>query len=70
MIVILSLQVHIYLIFSEKYEIAEERVSPYQTRIALTISDFNTEDSGTYTCVSTNTVGKAEGTIRLYGKNR
>jgi neurotrimin len=56
-------------IFSrEKYDISEERTSAYQTRIALTITDFDTDDTGTYTCVSTNTIGKAEGTIRLYGK--
>ncbi|XP_038222155.1 lachesin-like [Zerene cesonia] len=49
-----------------KHEINEIRMSTYQVKTILTITNFNTEDTGTYTCVSTNTIGKADGTLRLY----
>ncbi|KAH9641713.1 hypothetical protein HF086_006227 [Spodoptera exigua] len=51
-----------------KHEISEERISSYQLRTILVVSQFDPEDVGTYTCVATNTMGKAEGTLRLYGK--
>ncbi|CAB3244646.1 unnamed protein product [Arctia plantaginis] len=50
-----------------KHEISEERISLYQLRTILVISQFESHDVGTYTCVATNTLGKAEGTLRLYG---
>ncbi|KAF9412438.1 hypothetical protein HW555_009041 [Spodoptera exigua] len=50
-----------------KHEISEERISSYQLRTILVVSQFDPEDVGTYTCVATNTMGKAEGTLRLYG---
>lgn len=53
---------------SGKHEISEERISSYQLRTILVVSQFEPEDVGTYTCVATNTMGKAEGTLRLYGK--
>lgn len=34
----------------------------------LVIKSFAVSDVGTYHCVSTNSLGKAEGTIRVYGK--
>ncbi|KAJ8714598.1 hypothetical protein PYW07_002823 [Mythimna separata] len=49
-----------------KHEISEERLSSYQLRTILVVSQFDPEDVGTYTCVATNTMGKAEGTLRLY----
>lgn len=33
----------------------------------LTIRSFSSVDVGTYHCVSTNSLGRAEGTLRLYG---
>lgn len=33
----------------------------------LTIRSFSANDVGTYHCVSTNSLGRAEGTLRLYG---
>lgn len=33
----------------------------------LTIRSFSPNDVGTYHCVSTNSLGRAEGTLRLYG---
>jgi len=34
----------------------------------LIIRSFSENDVGTYNCVSTNSLGRAEGTLRLYGK--
>lgn len=36
----------------------------------LVIRHFNQTDIGTYKCISTNSIGKAEGTLRLYSKWR
>lgn len=60
--------IHKNFFISGKHEITEDRISQYQLRMILEITGFSSEDSGTYTCVSTNTMGKAEGTLRLYGK--
>ncbi|XP_050679317.1 opioid-binding protein/cell adhesion molecule-like [Leptidea sinapis] len=49
-----------------RYEINEIRISSYQTSSTLLISDYKIEDTGTYTCVCTNIIGKSEGIIRLY----
>ncbi|CAG9864893.1 unnamed protein product [Phyllotreta striolata] len=48
-----------------KYWIKEER-SGYKVYMWLVIRSFSSSDSGTYNCVSTNSLGKAEGTLRLY----
>lgn len=34
----------------------------------LIVRSFSPSDVGTYHCVSTNSLGRAEGTLRLYGK--
>lgn len=36
--------------------------------MSLTIKNFGKKDVGIYYCVATNSLGKAEGTIRLHGK--
>ncbi|KOB71004.1 Neurotrimin, partial [Operophtera brumata] len=51
-----------------KYTISEERTS-YKVMMKLTIRRFSRSDIGTYNCVSTNSLGKSEGTLRLYGEN-
>ncbi|XP_026331753.1 lachesin-like, partial [Hyposmocoma kahamanoa] len=48
-----------------KYAITEER-SSYKVQMKLTIKNFVRSDIGTYNCVSTNSLGKSEGTLRLY----
>ncbi|CAB3253841.1 unnamed protein product [Arctia plantaginis] len=48
-----------------KYSISEERIS-YRAMMKLTIRHFSKSDIGTYNCVSTNSLGKSEGTLRLY----
>ncbi|KAK9511132.1 hypothetical protein O3M35_005753 [Rhynocoris fuscipes] len=52
---------------SPKY-FMEEETGPYYTAIMyLTIKDIHKSDLGGYKCVSKNSIGDAEGTIRLYG---
>lgn len=58
-----------YIDFREKYEMFEERLSLYEVRSTLIVMRFTAEDSGSYTCFSSNAFGKAEGTIRVYGKS-
>ncbi|XP_068910343.1 lachesin-like [Tenebrio molitor] len=48
-----------------KYTIREER-SGYKVFMWLVIRQFSSNDIGTYNCVSTNSLGRAEGTLRLY----
>ncbi|XP_028027456.1 limbic system-associated membrane protein-like [Bombyx mandarina] len=48
-----------------KYTIREEKAS-YKVSMWLTIRQFSRNDIGTYNCVSTNSLGKSEGTLRLY----
>ncbi|CAK1581242.1 unnamed protein product [Parnassius mnemosyne] len=48
-----------------KYTIREEK-SSYKVSMWLTINQFSKNDIGTYNCISTNSLGKSEGTLRLY----
>ncbi|XP_013169669.1 PREDICTED: lachesin, partial [Papilio xuthus] len=48
-----------------KYTIREEKTS-YKVSMWLTIKQFSKSDIGTYNCISTNSLGKSEGTLRLY----
>lgn len=50
-----------------KYSIREERTG-YRVFMWLVIRSFSSADIGTYNCVSTNSLGRADGTLRLYGK--
>ena len=56
------------IIISDKYMVMEERTSEYSTRMQLQIRDFQATDVGVYTCISTNSLGKSDGTIRFYGE--
>lgn len=53
--------------FREKHIIQEEKQS-YRVHLKLMVKRFNSADVGTYMCVSTNSLGRADGTIRLYGE--
>jgi len=46
----------------------ENRTS-YKVHLKLTINKFSQGDLGTYMCVSTNSLGHADGTVRLYGES-
>jgi hypothetical protein len=50
-----------------KHSIVENRTS-YKVHLKLTINQFSRRDLGIYMCVSTNSLGHADGTVRLYGK--
>jgi len=54
------------LLNNDKYMVMEERTSEYSTRMQLQIRDFQATDVGVYTCISTNSLGKSDGTIRFY----
>lgn len=51
-----------------KYSVREERTG-YTVLMWLLIKKFTEKDVGSYKCVSTNSLGKADGTLRLYGKH-
>lgn len=53
--------------FRDKYSIKETKTG-YKTHMVLTIRNIQKKDMSTYFCISTNSLGKAEGPIRLYGK--
>lgn len=52
---------------SPKYGITESR-NGFRGTMRLIVRSFSPQDVGTYHCVSTNSLGRAEGTLRLYGK--
>ena len=51
-----------------KYNISEERASQYETVMYLTVRAWRKEDEGHFTCLSTNSLGKAERTIQSYSE--
>jgi hypothetical protein len=48
------------------FNIEEQKLS-YKTEVKLTIDKFSADDIGMYTCISTNSIGTKEGTVRVYG---
>nr|XP_045586955.1 lachesin-like [Procambarus clarkii] len=48
-----------------KYEL-EEVIDSYRVTMKLVIKNFTKDDAGQYKCISTNSLGKAETSIRLY----
>lgn len=53
---------------SDKYTITESLQSHYKTTMRMRISNFSESDVGVYTCIASNVMGRANSTIRLYGK--
>jgi len=54
------------LLNNEKYSVIEERTNEYSQKMQLRIENFQKSDVGVYTCISTNSLGKSDGTIRFY----
>jgi hypothetical protein len=51
-----------------KYNISEERRNRYETVMYLTIKSWQIEDESHFTCISTNSLGKADGRIQSYSE--
>lgn len=56
------------IISNDKYFMTEIPNSYYSVQMKLIIRRFHKADLGGYKCISKNSIGDAEGTIRLYGK--
>ena len=54
--------------FSKKYDISEEDVNEYEKIMRLTIKSWQKSDESHFTCISTNSLGKADGKIQAYSK--
>lgn len=57
------------IISNDKYRMTEINNSYYSVQMKLTIRHFHKADLGGYKCISKNSIGDAEGNIRLYGKS-
>lgn len=53
---------------NQKIYITETMINEYTTEMDLFIKALEKRDFGEYTCVSENTIGRAEGKIRLSGR--
>lgn len=56
------------IISNEKYYMTDIDNSYYSTQLQLVIKNIHKSDLGGYKCISKNSIGDAEGNIRLYGK--
>lgn len=56
------------IISNDKYFMTEINNSYYSVQMKLIIRRFQKSDLGGYKCISKNSIGDAEGTIRLYGE--
>lgn len=56
------------IISNDKYKMTEINNSYYSVQMKLVIKRFRKSDLGGYKCISKNSIGDAEGTIRLYGE--
>lgn len=52
---------------NSRVNITETLINEYTTDMDLVIKTLHKRDFGEYTCVSENTIGRAEGKIRLHG---
>ena len=57
----------IFFPFRPGHRVLEDHVG-YRTSSRLRLRKFSSEDAGTYQCVSSNSLGKDQQVIRIYGK--
>ncbi|XP_026302255.1 lachesin isoform X3 [Apis mellifera] len=63
----MMLHVHCEMIISNhKYSMSEVKTSVYSVQMRLVIMNLQKQDLGGYKCISKNSIGDAEGNIRLY----
>lgn len=55
------------IINNDKYQMDESTLSAYGVLMKLTVRKFKRSDLGAYKCISKNSIGDAEGIVRLYG---
>lgn len=53
---------------NDRYTMHETESSMYAIQMTLTIKHLQKPDFGGYKCISKNSIGGIEATIRLYGK--
>lgn len=56
------------IITNDRYLMTEIENSMYAVQMTLDIRKLQKSDMGGYKCISKNSIGDAEGTIRLYGE--
>lgn len=56
------------IIAGDRYVLTEKEINMYAIEMVLHIKRLQTSDFGGYKCISKNSIGDTEGTIRLYGK--
>lgn len=57
----------LFTFYRGKFSIQERR-SGYKVVMVLTIQNVSKTDIGTYTCVASNTKGKNDDSVRIYGQ--
>lgn len=56
------------IISNDRYQMTEAENSMYAVQMTLVIRKLQKTDMGGYKCISKNSIGDAEGTIRIYGE--
>lgn len=56
------------IISNDRYHMSEAENSMYAVQMILVIRKLQKSDMGGYKCISKNSIGDAEGTIRIYGE--
>lgn len=59
---------NVMLLPTKKYG-TETTENSYRAHMKLTVRGLNSKDFGNYRCISKNSLGETEGSIRLYGKH-
>lgn len=72
----LQIPIHLFLLVtgeiltnSFKQIVQEIPKSHFESRMTVTIRNFQAEDVGSYRCISKNSLGEVENSIRLYGES-